>query len=532
MLAESPYLARVVSRMLDFFAVNEAWQRRLWTPGAALTLDEIIEAADGVRDRALSQSALNAFTRSVRSKVGTDPGLGDDAQRRELSRVIGTDLVASSERHEILRHIAADVHERYIPRWAVALAPEHHNQQAERVARLFAGHLLDVGYSQDHLHRWLTYLRDHDPSVYDRVGLATEVQRLVERKPKRFRVLALFETAYPSDVTPPEEWLERQETETWLVDRGLAHLAEGVMYRGSLQLRLKATDAEAAVALAGDIVDALIARAAIGTRRVIIAHRYALVAGERDRRFPLRRRRRVEVRAVERQDRLADDLYSMVQSPVDAAIQLLSHLDTGPRESAVGGAWSAIESLLTAPGDEGGNVVAGDRLAALVACSWPRAELTTLAGHRMREVDDDLSGRLREARTNRDRAELIGGEITAGTWLQMADPSDLAAIKRMEKFFAHPAQVLRDIESYASDSLRRLYRQRNLVLHGGNTTAIALRATLRTVAPLIGAGMDRVVHAHLEAGVEPLELAARARLELARVGTADGRRVTRLLEAD
>jgi hypothetical protein len=89
---------------------------------------------------------------------------------------------------------------------------------------------------------------------------------------------------------------------------------------------------------------------------------------------------------------------------------------------------------------------------------------------------------------------------------------------------------LTDVEAHAAVAFRRFYRQRNLVLHGGRTGAAALRASLRTVAPLVGAGMDRIVHAHLVRGSHPLDLAARARFEIARAGSRDAPSLTSLLE--
>ncbi len=100
----------------------------------------------------------------------------------------------------------------------------------------------------------------------------------------------------------------------------------------------------------------------------------------------------------------------------------------------------------------------------------------------------------------------------------------------MRKLVKDPATVLSDVEAHATVAFRRFYRQRNLVLHGGQTSAVALRASLRTVAPLVGAGMDRIVHAHLVGGTHPLDLAAKARLEMARAGSQDARDLTALLE--
>jgi hypothetical protein len=59
---------------------------------------------------------------------------------------------------------------------------------------------------------------------------------------------------------------------------------------------------------------------------------------------------------------------------------------------------------------------------------------------------------------------------------------------------------------------------------------VALDATLRTAAPLVGAGLDRVAHAYLVHGTTPLALAATAETSLALAGAQDAPLVTDLLE--
>ncbi|MEV4345901.1 hypothetical protein AB0J83_15655 [Actinoplanes sp. NPDC049596] len=81
-------------------------------------------------------------------------------------------------------------------------------------------------------------------------------------------------------------------------------------------------------------------------------------------------------------------------------------------------------------------------------------------------------------------------------------------------------------------ALRRLYRTRNIVLHGGSTQGPAAKAALRIAAPLVGAGLDRIAYAVLAEGVAPLNLAARAEVGLKLVGGETGLTVTDLLEPD
>ena len=212
-------------------------------------------------------------------------------------------------------------------------------------------------------------------------------------------------------------------------------------------------------------------------------------------------------------------------SRVDAAIELLEPLASSSPATAVASGWAAFEALLSEPGD---HAVVADRMGAIVACSFPRAELTVLS-YQVAKLDPALGSRLGQCTTNRDRADVVAREIAAGALLPLSTASDRAAAERMRKVLADPYPVLRDIEGYARNTFRRLYRQRNLALHGGKTDGIALRASVRTVAPLAGAGMDRIAHAWYVDRILPLELAARARISLDTVGGTEAAECVDLL---
>ena len=111
-------------------------------------------------------------------------------------------------------------------------------------------------------------------------------------------------------------------------------------------------------------------------------------------------RRGVWVEALERENELYD---AQPTGRIDAAIELLSHLQSSSPAAAVAGGWAAIEALLSEPDDRAG---AADRLAMLVACSYPRAELTVLSYDLARE-DDALAERLEGVRENRRRCDLV-----------------------------------------------------------------------------------------------------------------------------
>jgi hypothetical protein len=219
---------------------------------------------------------------------------------------------------------------------------------------------------------------------------------------------------------------------------------------------------------------------------------------------------------------------------LDDALEMAAPLNAGPPAPAVSGGWSAVESLLSQAADTGadmpGRVVAADRLAAIVTCSWPRAELTTLSYRHCPSTPDGLSEKLSTVNKNLDRCRAVAAALAGGLTLAADDASDAAAAKRMTGVLANPYRQLADVRAVFESVLRRLYRQRNIVVHGGTAGSVAMEATLRTAAPLVGAGLDRLVHAKLVAKVGPLELAARAANSLELVGDEIGPSVATMLE--
>jgi hypothetical protein len=125
-------------------------------------------------------------------------------------------------------------------------------------------------------------------------------------------------------------------------------------------------------------------------------------------------------------------MYSVTGSArLDDVLELAAPLNEGPPAPAVSGAWAAIESLLYHPGDkaeaDAGRAIAADRLAALVTCSWPRAELTALSYRHLPTRPDDLSRMLERTSTNAERCGLVAQALREGaprrcpgraTWLR------------------------------------------------------------------------------------------------------------------
>jgi hypothetical protein len=359
--------------------------------------------------------------------------------------------------------------------------------------------------------------------------LCEELNSLVHSRIGKYPVLVPFLAIPQVDSTSPHiKYLGATEASHWLREQGVTK--PGVRCSGALLITVEARDPWAAVERAGEVVARLSARVAVGLdRQRLEPSGKAWVAG-RDRGFELEQeRRRIRVPALQR----GKDLY-VVGSYAEAdalndALELLAAMETSTPGAALSNGWAAVEGLLVHPG-ESNHVVAADRMATIVACSFPRAELTWLA-HAKLDGNDRLAEDLNGLGSVTRRVALLEQAIRDGADLKFTNPRDEAALGRILKMIATPAQTLGQVRSYVSSAFRRLYNQRNVVMHAGKFQSVAMRATLRTVPPLAAAGLDRIVVAQkTRPRTSALKLAARAELELTLLSGDSARPLGSLLD--
>lgn len=213
---------------------------------------------------------------------------------------------------------------------------------------------------------------------------------------------------------------------------------------------------------------------------------------------------------------------------LDDALQLASPLTDGPDTLAVSSAWTSIESLLTDPsdGDErgfGGKAVAADRAASILAAAWGRAELGRLSYlvEEEGEANKQLLRELENIEGTADRAEVVYGWLRKRKDIVLSEPRSRQAFNRMWRLAEHPRETLGRVRAYIGHALHRLYRQRNMVLHGGDVRPVGLESTVLCSGPLISAVLDQMIHAEQFYGISPLQLAARAEVGMKAAGSDD-----------
>ena len=232
MVVRTGYAAHVLARLYDFFTVNAQWQRRLWNPGMNLALRELDEAVDGVHLGALSLDAVRWFAESLRSHVRDDVGIGSEVERGNLVQLLGSKTLASGGAGQIvLRLFSDDVAKNYLMRWESAVRSRTPSPSRERAARAIGAHLLDAGFSQEYLRRWLVALEE-DSRELELGDVVIEAQTLCDQPLRAVDVLALFENTPPGHSPRPGGWLNRRKVRQWLKangndESGLPDMAHG-----------------------------------------------------------------------------------------------------------------------------------------------------------------------------------------------------------------------------------------------------------------------------------------------------------------
>lgn len=521
----------VVGRLRDFFATRTPWHRRLWNTGTALGLREVVEYADACSSGAVGRTeGLQFVVATARREIGRDPGVAPLAGALEAC-LAELDVTSAARipvhRRDELEQLLRRVDAEYLGNWRHATS----STPVEFTARSLASHLLDLGYSPDHLHRWITAVGAGLASVSD---LAAETEAMVDRTTVRSYVV-FVPCAAPYAKPPSQsgfvEWLDGKQGAEWL-DANVPS-PETRRHAGGFLVAFECRDPWSAVEAARRVVARADARVKVSrpSSDSIGLNGWARIAGDA-RSYAVRPTpRQVEIGSLFRQ-RAVYDFDGGLPAATDDALELASYMESPSDGAAVTGGWAAIEALLIRPG-EGNHHVAADRLAALVTCSLARAELTPLAyRHQENGPPSELVTALAGADTSQAKVRLVEEHLLAGHSLELSDASDIAAENRIKALLGNPAGELVRIHTYVTESLRRLYNQRNTIAHSGSLSSAALAATTRTSFSLVGAGLDRIVHAQLETRgrLSPLSLVARAETELRLVGSPGGRRLSSLLE--
>ena len=506
-----------VARLWDFFNRHAPWHKALWSTGTILRLREVLEYAELTASKAFpTDEGLRYVTSAALDVVNVDAGLSDAVRAEIISRLDVTNLKKEAER-AALTHAVDVACDGYLKRWATAHGNPADPPRLELSARLIAAHMIDTGLSMDGLLRWLKGLAKDDSVVMELPDLLVEADGRCADGVRTYEVLAPLLRMPEYEGPTPNGWLSGEQAASWIGDQ-TTEAPEGFRQNGALLITVEARDAWSAVEAARDVLVRISTRITLSHRpRLIESAGRAWVAGEAQT-FPLtltRLRNQVRLRSLAESVEIYGTNESGLAQEIDDALELGASLEAGTRGAALTGGWATIEGLLKSK-DDTTALPAAARFASIVTCSFPTAQFVPLSYQHAKLAQDEVTNRLAGAQTNRDRARAVEAGLRNGVQLRASETSDEAMIERVTELVTDPFNILARVRGYVDDSLRRLYTQRNLIMHAGRFDSVGLSVTLRTSTHLVGAGLDRIVSAARDSrGVSPLQLAARAETELA-----------------
>ena len=454
-VVEQAQHAGFVARMTELTSTQTPWHRRLWRTSTMELASELLDESvrPGVRKAAV-EDQRKYLMHSLRTDLGIrDHGL---SVQTELGRFSPGITVESHDWMVVAEHVDK-MRQSYLQNWAQAFeAPLHavRPKDLDGAVRRITAHILGSGMHKNSLFSWLVAL---------------------ENNPEEVSVSDFLRDAHGRLMRP-----ERQYTFCVPVESGI----------NFARARL----------------DTLAAKFRLGTSAPIVLSS-TMWSKDRGSSFPTRATNRlISVKSFERLGRLHDFDEPQYLSNV---LVLAQPLQTGAPHIAIVSGWAAIESMLVGPSDENDSVGAS-RFALIVAVSMIRAELTRLALKYIDSHDDSFADQLSACAENIDRARLMAMRLSEASACVMKDTVDNLAVDRILSLVINPRTEIEKMRSILTREFTRLYRKRNMTVHGGHITGANLHSVSELLSPLIGAGIDRVVHVGLKFDVTPIQMSATA----------------------
>lgn len=501
-IEEPPQFEHFTARMMEIASTQAPWHRRLWRSGTLHIARELLDESvrPGVPDSSIADQR-----KYVSRVLTTDPGISK-GYRHQVKRAV--DAISSGITQEShgwirLREHLTRIDDDYLANWASLFDSPRPDPDldVEGAARRITAHILDAGMHKSSLFAWLRALQS-SPEQLSIGELIREADSRLKSPARTYTFCVPFEKVGALRFGHDSHWLTAQQTREWKSRHAPA--APGASQQGSLLLKIPASDVNAAADEARVQLSHLAAKFSLGSSKRIVFGA-SMWSKEKHSPFPTHATNRlINLRSFERLGKLQD---LAVPAYIANAVALVQPLQTAPPHLAIMSGWAAIESLMVGPHDQN-DAVAAERFALIVASSMVRAELTRLSIIYADRKSDELSSILAGCSTNLERARRFQSHLATGVDVDLGSPVDNLAVARIRPAITYPSQEVEKISSILAREFTRLYRKRNLVAHGGTTAEGNLHSVSETLTPLIGAGIDRIIHVGLTFGVPPIELSA------------------------
>ena len=486
------------------------WPHTLLRQSTLALVQELVAAGVQTANGILTGSSFENLKSQVREQILKDPGLGTMAARGPLLVQMprsSDEFAPASFKHKAWISALPGLRTEYLQGWKTEFGNPAYGDAsapafvgaipAREAAGLLVAHMLDLGFSSSYLSRWFNYLAVHDTSSYTLSGIIDKLEDRSKNARGRAQILLILARPPQDYIRSLHGWMDGGAVTRWLADNNL-HGPRSI--HGGLLYESQQWDLDGALLNVARAAHRLKQRTNLKTGRAPEFYSTAWIVGVKDPRRlpPISQLGRTTMPGYELGDLRVEASGS--DDRLEVAVELLVSALSEPGPSAAGTLWASLEALLAAPGDPD-RIQVAQRAGDIALVALIRASIQISLGMLFSRCPEDGLSRRLLGLDLQDR--LLEFEAAL-----RRDEHGTLAHSRTRLVLAHTrilfdADALRSKRQELQQTLLHLYRQRNLVLHGGVTDAPLLGGVLRASTPIVIAVINRYARATQDGAIDP-----------------------------
>jgi hypothetical protein len=486
------------------------WPSTLFRQSTIGLMKELAAAGTHSANGLLTPASFDDLKRQTREQILHDVGLGPMTARGPLLAQIpreAAEFVPSSFKFKAWMSLLPGLEQDYLANWRQEFQASGYADTAGPTfvgvvapadsACFIATHLLHIGISSGYLSRWLDYRAQYDAAPYDLDTIVGELEDRVSHGRGTVAVVVGLSRPPQGEIRSTPGWMNTTATRQWLAQY---HHNAPMTLHGGILYESEQWDIDGALLDVARAIHRLRQRAILKSGKAPQFYETVWIAGvNNQRRLPETSQLG---RALAPGYELADALLESPTSDdrLEVSIELLTSglSESGP--SAAGILWAALEALLAAPGDPD-RIQVSSRAGDVALVALVRSSFQISLGVLFSRCQHEALAQYLQTLDRHDRLAELEIALRRDEHLNLHHRSARVVL-------SHTRHLL-EVERFESQrqelqqTLRGLYRHRNLVLHGGITDGPLLSDILRASIPLVAAVVNRFARATYENAIDP-----------------------------
>jgi hypothetical protein len=510
----TPYAVELAGEMNRHLGSRFGWTTTLFQHSTPDLLQELLVAGSQVANGVLSSSSFAELNIQVKRQFFRDPGLGDMTTRTVLGAALpnnSDEFSDTSHKYRAMNSAMSDIRKAYLRNWKAELSNPGYSlatfpgsliPPSETGAYLTA-FLLGLGMNSEHLVKWLDYRLSFTKSPITLVQLLDQLIDMCNNSYGPLDVMMVADKTAAPSARPSDGWLTAKQVREWLTSNGFTPprtIHGGILYTSDQW------DIYGALQAVGGTVRRLNRRSNLKSGKSLSFYPTAWIKGVRN---PQKVPDNTPIYTLLPGYQLETPSLSSPPSSnrLEVAVEFVEAAAAVEGPSAAGMLWASLETLLAAPRDTTRmDVVRRGADVGLIA--FIRSEISNSLGVILGRCKDEPLGIALASTPWDDRLSRLELALKTAEYESLKRAGPRIHLRHVARLLDQ--SYLKGLRTTFQQILAGLYRQRNLVLHGGITDGPLIDSYLRCGYPLASAIVNRYARASETAYVDPQVFAFRA----------------------